>query len=67
MDWLLLVLLVLLLSVGKDTCIQLQNTEDMPINVICNVFSYITQSESCLVYQTGLFWCVLLFQLAEEH
>ena len=39
----------------------------MTINVICNVFSYITQSESCLVYQTGLFWCVLLFQLAEEH
>ena len=29
-------------------CIQLQNTEYMPKNVICNVFHYIAQSEYCI-------------------
>ena len=42
-------------------CIQLQNTEYMPKNVICNVFRFITQSEYCILntWITSTLNCIL--------
>ena len=42
-------------------CIQLQNTEYMPKNVICNVIRHITQSEYCIMntWITSTLKCIL--------